>query len=53
MLGQRLAAMAELGELRVDGLQIQQAQLRTIVGPNRPHPPRKPEHCYARGHHLR
>ncbi len=37
----RSAPMAELGECRVDGLQIQQAQLRTFVCPDRSHPPRK------------
>jgi hypothetical protein len=30
----------ELGERCVDGLQIQQAQLRTFLGPDRSHPPR-------------
>jgi hypothetical protein len=40
MLGQRLAAMVKLSERCVDGLQIQQAQLRTFLGPDRSHPPR-------------
>jgi hypothetical protein len=40
MLRQRLAAMVELGERCIYGLHIQQAQLRTLVGPDRPHPPR-------------
>jgi hypothetical protein len=40
MLGQRLAAMVELSERCIDGLQIQQAQLRIFLGPDRSHPPR-------------